>query len=504
MSHFQIGWAEYSLTPDKKVSLVGQFAERISEYVEKPLCVTAMAVSTDSDQAVFCSCDLVGVSWSLRDAVREKLAGNTVGLDPMKVIISAIHTHTGPGYTGRGNSSGRFSSNSSGFRALLESELPAGKKYVESANVTANPEIAQDDELLEFLSGQIAKAALEAWAKRAPGGFSNAFGRAVVGMCRRVCYNDGSAQMWGNAETAKFTEIEGGNDSGIELIFTYSGDGALTGVVANISCPSQVMEHRSFISSDYWGKVRILLRERYGADLKVLGLCAPAGDLCPRDTIRWVQPETPIDDPNIRRDAVLPRDADPSMFDPEGTWTVARRIVSEITYAADQKKPYCESTVLIHNTESVRLPLRTVTSNEKETAERILSDYIRQKEGDFSFEDSAQMHVHAGTIARYDLQKKITTVPVELHFVRLGSIAFATNPFELFLNYGNRIRARSRARQTFLIQLSNGYYGYLPTATAERGSHYSAYVSSGFAGHTGGDLLVDVTLAELNRMFGSD
>ena len=93
MSHFQIGWAEYSLTPDKKVSLVGQFAERISEYVEKPLCVTAMAVSTDSDQAVFCSCDLVGVSWSLRDAVREKLAGNTVGLAPLKVIISVQTGH---------------------------------------------------------------------------------------------------------------------------------------------------------------------------------------------------------------------------------------------------------------------------------------------------------------------------------------------------------------------------------------------------------------------------
>ena len=240
MSHFQIGWAEYSLSPDKKVSLVGQFAERISEYVEKPLCVTAMAVSTDSDQAVFCSCDLVGVSWSLRDAVREKLAGNTVGLDPMKVIISAIHTHTGPGYTGRGNSSGRFSSNSSGFRALLESELPAGKKYVESANVTANPEIAQDDELLEFLSGQIAKAALEAWEKRAPGGFSNAFGRAVVGMCRRVCYNDGSAQMWGNAETAKFTEIEGGNDSGIELMYVFNEKNELTGIVANLACQEPV------------------------------------------------------------------------------------------------------------------------------------------------------------------------------------------------------------------------------------------------------------------------
>lgn len=116
MSHFQIGWAEYSLTPDKKVSLVGQFAERISEYVEKPLCVTAMAVSTDSDQAVFCSCDLVGVSWSLRDAVREKLAGNTVGLDPMKVIISATHVHTGPRYAHRDDSSSKFTGNATSFR----------------------------------------------------------------------------------------------------------------------------------------------------------------------------------------------------------------------------------------------------------------------------------------------------------------------------------------------------------------------------------------------------
>lgn len=31
-----IGWSEVNITPDKKVSLEGQFAERISEYVEKP------------------------------------------------------------------------------------------------------------------------------------------------------------------------------------------------------------------------------------------------------------------------------------------------------------------------------------------------------------------------------------------------------------------------------------------------------------------------------------
>ena len=182
MSHFQIGWAEYSLTPDKKVSLVGQFAERISEYVEKPLCVTAMAVSTDSDQAVFCSCDLVGVSWSLRDAVREKLAGNTVGLDPMKVIISATHVHTGPRYAHRDDSSSKFTGNATSFRALIESELPPDKKYIESANISANPDIAQPEETFEFLAEQISKAALAAWTSRTEGSFVNAFGRAPVGM----------------------------------------------------------------------------------------------------------------------------------------------------------------------------------------------------------------------------------------------------------------------------------------------------------------------------------
>ena len=51
MSKLQFGWSEKSITPDKKVSLCGQFAERISEYVEKPLCVTALAVGSGSEQA---------------------------------------------------------------------------------------------------------------------------------------------------------------------------------------------------------------------------------------------------------------------------------------------------------------------------------------------------------------------------------------------------------------------------------------------------------------------
>ncbi|MBR7163562.1 MAG: hypothetical protein IKD21_01140, partial [Clostridia bacterium] len=61
--------------------------------------------------------------------------------------------------------------------------------------------------------------------------------------------------------------------------------------------------------------------------------------------------------------------------------------------------------------------------------------------------------------------------------------------------------ARSRAEQTFLIQLACGADGYLPTEKAELGGHYSAFISSGLIGHEGGDLLVRNTLEGINGMF---
>jgi hypothetical protein len=88
--------------------------------------------------------------------------------------------------------------------------------------------------------------------------------------------------------------------------------------------------------------------------------------------------------------------------------------------------------------------------------------------------------------------------------IRLGNIAIATSPFELFLDYGNRIKARSYAQQTFIVQLCCGSAGYLPTEKAEQGGHYSAYISSGNVGREGGDLLVRNTIHEINALFAEE
>ena len=497
-----IGWSEKSITPDKKISLVGQFAERISEYVEKPLTVTAMAVDSGDDQMVLVSCDLVSVSWRLVQEVRERLAGNDVGLDPQKVILNAIHTHTGPGYTGSGQRGASKIPVIQNLRQTLEQFLTPGQKYVEKVNITANPEIATPDEIRELLLQQIPAAVLEAWNNRKPGSFSNAFGRAAVGMCRRAAYNDNTAQMWGDTNTAVFEALEGGNDSGIELLYIYNEEKKLTGIVANLACPAQCVQHRLFVSPDFWGEVKMLLRKHFGEDLFLLPQCSAAGDQCPVDLVRWVQPYSDINDPNCLRVNPPKRKADPSMFDLEGMRKAGKRIANEIISVWDEglDEPQDEP-VFEHRVINMQLPLRRATLTDVNNAKKAIRDYFRDVQGDVDYNDVANLQVHLGILTRFAEQETKDIEDTEVHILRLGTVAIATNPYELFLDYGNQIKARSDAEQTFLIQLANGTQGYLPTAKAEAGGHYSAFISSGNVGHVGGEQLVRETLQNIRQMF---
>ena len=130
-----------------------------------------------------------------------------------------------------------------------------------------------------------------------------------------------------------------------------------------------------------------------------------------------------------------------------------------------------------------------------------LSDFFEKCDGDINYEDNARMQIYSGIVGRYKLQQTMDLYDIEMHVLRIGDVAFATNPYELFLNYGNQIRARSLAKQTFLSQLCCGSYGYLPTEKAEKGSHYSAFVGSGTTDHVGGEMLVRKTLQEINALF---
>jgi len=494
MNNLRIGWSERDITPkDKRIGLDGQFFDRYSEYVESPLSVTALAIETGGEQTVMVSCDLVGIKPTLIADVRAKVKVAIPELDTSKIIMNATHTHTS--YVYRKDVPGV----GGGLRAL-EKYVPAEMR----PGIPVPENTATPNECHEFIACMAAEAVIEAWNKRAPSYYANEFGRAVIGHNRRVVYDDFTAKMYGDTKTANFYMPEAGEDSGVEMLYFFDENKNLTGVAVNIACPSQVVEHRRYISSDYWGKAKVLLREKFGKDLFVLGLCSAAGDISPRDMVRWVNPINPIDDPNIKRTHNTKRVSDTSMFEPEGTWELGRRVARVVEDRLEAAREAMRDTdILKHKKVDMDFPIRTVSITEYEQAKRDLNEHLELCRGKekLSFEDSAKLHLCCGTMDRFELQQKASIVTKEIHFIRFGDVAIATNPFELFLNYGLRIKARCEAPQTFLIQLCCDGAGYLPTPEAERGSHYSAYVSSGITGHEGGNLLVSKTLSELNKFF---
>ena len=501
MSKLQFGWAERSITPEKKISLAGQFAERISEYVEKPITVTALVADSGEDQMILVSCDLVAVGWNMVQEVRSRIAKENPQIDPMKIVIASIHTHTGPVLprTSRMDSSGLSVSS---YRAMLSEYLTGGRKYVEKVNVSTNPEIATKEEVFELVASQIVDAILCAWETKKAGSFVNAFGRAAVGMCRRAGYSDGSAQMWGDTDQAVFTALEGGNDSGIELMYLFDEKEKLTGIVANVACPAQCVQHRLFVSPDFWGETKMLLRQHFGEDIYLLALCSAAGDQCPVDLVRWVEPESDVNDPNLKRNNPPKRKADPSMFDLAGMRKAGKRVAREIIDVYEEGLDEKQTDVpFAHTVSDYQLPIRRATLSQEQEAKKAIREYLRDKEGDVDYNDVANMQVHLGILQRVKVQNMAETLDTEVHVIRLGTVAIATNPFELFLDYGNQIRARSRAEQTFLVQIANGHEGYLPTEKAEKGGHYSAFISSGKIGHAGGEQLVRQTLKDIGKLF---
>jgi hypothetical protein len=89
-----------------------------------------------------------------------------------------------------------------------------------------------------------------------------------------------------------------------------------------------------------------------------------------------------------------------------------------------------------------------------------------------------------------------------MHVLRLGAVVFVTNPFELYLDFGQQIKARSRAAQTFVVQLCGGTGGYLPSARAEQLGGYGGLIINGTVGSDGGKQLVDATVGTIAELWG--
>jgi hypothetical protein len=301
------------------------------------------------------------------------------------------------------------------------------------------------DDYGEFLAQQVVEAAVKAWKNRKPGGVSWAIDQAVVGFNRRFIYMDGNAKMMGQVNTPDFDCVEGVEDHSLLLLYFWDAEQELTGLIINVASPAQSEQGGNLISADFWHDVREEIAARYSQKVFVFPQCGPAGDMFSQHKIR--------------------SRAESAMAERKGiTWRreIGRRIADGVDRALPVAREHIErAPVFKHAVAQVDLPEKDPPALP------------------FSVVDSVK--------------------PAELHVLRLGDVAMATCPFELFIDYGMRIQARSKALLTFVVQLSCGHSEYLPTTRAVRGGGYSAELF--LVGPEGGRVLVDESVKRINALW---
>ncbi|MBI1324735.1 hypothetical protein GC170_16330 [bacterium] len=450
----RVGSASVSITPDQPVALSGQMMTRVSNGVRSPVTATALALESRDgekllDQALLVSCDLVSISPEILAGVRERIKSDLTDFDSSKLVISATHTHTAP-------------------------VLEEGKYEIPKDGVM------QPAEYSKFLIERVAEACKRAWTNRRPGKVGWGLGHAVVAQNRRSIYADGRAVMYGPTDRADFRGIEGPEDQGVEVLCFWDMAGKLTATAVNIACPAQEVEGNMTVDADIWHEVRESLRAKHGKELNVIAWTGAAGDQSPHLMYRKKAEE------RMRTLRKLNRLEE-----------LARRIVNgwQEAYEGAVQEQF-EGVPLVHRVANLELPMRLVT--DAEAAETRAT--IAKLSGDPK--NRRIVAWHQDVLDRYERQKSGTLEPfrMELHVIRIGDVVVATNPFELYTQYGIQMKSRSPALQTFLVQLA-GHGTYLPTEAAVHGGGYSAIVASSAVGPEGGQILCDETVKLIESLW---
>lgn len=481
-----IGWSSRDVTPDKPVNLCGQFHMRIARTVKDPVTVTALALSAEGGNVpessfIWVSCDTVGISDSVLEMSRSKLRKLAKDFPVGNLLLNATHTHTAPDLYG-----------------AWYPPVPKG--------------VMKPQEYAEFFADRIAEAAAESWEKRKHGFIAWGMGYAPIGHGRRAIYfedlskrpgaselpgmkTEKNARMYGNTADDKFDCIEGYADHSTHFLFTFDENKKLTGAVINIACTSQETEGLNEISADFWHEARIALRKQYGKKLFVLPQSSAAGGLSPH--------------------LMFNKKAGKRMLELKGI-SSRQEIANRIKTAFDDvyswaPKDMKDGAVIKHFSQTIELPRRMITKDEYLKAKKGVIELEKTPPSKAADADSRMREDSSifsrkqrclRILERYEEQKKDRNCKMELHVIRLGDIAFASNTFELFTDYGIRIQARSPATQTFVVQLcSGGRASYLPTRLAEHGESYSACLYCNEVGSKGGDALVEETVKKIKSLW---
>jgi len=230
---FLVGFGEADITPSAPSRMAGYYYPRLSTGVHDRLAARAMAVSDGKGRVVLCVADLIHLT---REVVTEtrRLVRERCGIRDDHVLLSCIHTHTGPS-------------------VREEKEYAAGLPAKFADAVTKALDTLQPAEL------------------RAGRGEER-----TVAFCRRYRMKDGSVRTNPGILNPDVKEPLGTPDYAVSVLL--AADAAPRGGVVHFGLHCDTVGGTE-LSADWTHYVRETLRKKLGGDMPVLTPIGTAGDV---------------------------------------------------------------------------------------------------------------------------------------------------------------------------------------------------------------------------------
>ena len=428
----KVGTAVVDISPTVKPF---QLRSGKSTYVHDPLHVRAVAFENGEGRVVIAVMDSIGVGREMCDEAKAT-AAKVTGWKPEHMLIAATHTHTAP--KGGDTSPGRIAYEKTRREGLRQALIKAIES-LEPAKVGFGS----------------AKEASEVYNRRwylKPG---------------RMDPNPWGIQdkVRMNPPRDAIVKPAGPIDPELCVIYARTRRGKPLGLVANYALHyvggiPRVTEKDGRVvgmaSADYFGEFARIMPHRVG------GLNPPS------NFVAMMSNGASGDINNIDFDSKRPPRAP---F--EQVHVVATKTATAAWRAVKNIDTYYDSPPIAMLQREVELRYRVPSDFELAKARKILALSVKERE---------LIHRKASSYASHTLRfaapDALRTEKVIIQAIRIGDQAIVSMPFEVLVEIGLEIKDKSPFPHTFLIELANGGYGYLPPPNQHELGGYETWLGT--------------------------
>jgi hypothetical protein len=409
---FRAGAYAQDITPPKfPISVNGGMADRQATVVHDRLHARCLVLDDGTTTIAFAVCDSCMVPREVTD-VAKRLAQKATGIPPERILISATHTHTAP------TVAGVFQSDpDEAYQKFLAEKIAAGiaKAHAQLAPARIGWGVAKDE----------TQVFNRRW-KVKPGStlLADPFGK----MTDKVKMNPGY-------QHPDLIEPAGPVDPEISFISVQSPKGQPIALVANYSL--HYVSGVPALSADYFA----MFADRMATLMRAEKVEPPFVGIMSNGT------SGNINNVNFAK-------AGPGKKEAGEQARLVAESVASATFEVLRGIKYHDWVSLKMAQKEIELGVRLPAADEVKRAKEILA--------------AAKKPVLSGLPEVYAretvlLAKYPPKVKVILQAIRIGEIGIVANPCETFVEIGLEIKQKSPLKQTFTIELANGYNGYLPT-----------------------------------------